>query len=273
MALLRVIFLLAALVAAAMFAFNFVKLALFFACKKIYTRKTGKHSSVSGCFERGENSLNKLRHYLLKRFRGTFVEKHIRHYANSKYAKKLRDEMPEALRLLCIALDSGNSLVQAFKYAAENCNEPLSRELKRAVWDLEAGLGFDEAMEHLRTRCGSSEFAYLAAAMEIQHSSGGSMSSILQSVSASLQQSIEMEQKLDAKTAQARLSSKIVAIMPFALLGILMIFSPGYLGMFFSSALGILMFVCALGLEAIGIILIRRFLNLDINAHLGGELV
>ena len=273
MAFIRVILLFISVASVAISVFNFAKVLTSFVWQKIIIRKNNKQKAIIEDQKKEKNFSHKLWDILQKKFHGTFVEKHVKRYMDSRRTKELREGMPEALRLLCIALDSGNSLVQSFKYAAENCNEPLSSELKKSVWDLEAGLGFDESMEQLRSRCGSSEFAYLAAAMEIQHKSGGSMRLILQSVSRSLQQSIEMEQKLETKTAQARLSSKIVAIMPFALLCILTIFSPGYLWKFFSSPLGIFMFTCAICLEIVGVILIRRFLNIDINAHLGGELV
>lgn len=176
--------------------------------------------------------------------------------------------MPEVLRLLCIALESGASLVMALRYAANNCDEPLASELKRTVWDLEAGQGFDEALEKLRARMGGAEFAYLAVAMEVQHQSGGSLSTILESVSALLQQTTELREDLRTKTAQGRLSSRIVAIMPFALLAILSVFSPGYLTGFLSSPMGICLFALALLFECTGVVLVRRALTVDFTVDL-----
>ena len=185
-----------------------------------------------------------------------------------RYAEELEKGMPEVLRLLCIALESGSSLIMALRYAADNCDEPLAGELKRTIWDLEAGQGFDEALEKLRARTGGSEFAYLAVAMEIQHQSGGSLTSILESVSALLQQSAELKEDLRTKTAQGRLSSRIVALMPFALLGILSIFSPGYLVEFLGSPLGVCLFVLAILLEVAGVFLVRRALAIDFTVDL-----
>lgn len=185
-----------------------------------------------------------------------------------KRVEELQRGMPEVLRLLCIALESGASLVMALRYAADNCEEPLASDLKRTVWDLEAGQGFDEALEKLRARTGGSEFAYLAVAMEIQHQSGGSLTNILESVSTLLQQSAELKEDLRTKTAQGRLSSRIVALMPFALLGILSVFSPGYLTSFLSSPLGICLFAFAILLEVVGVLLVRRALAIDFSIDL-----
>lgn len=185
-----------------------------------------------------------------------------------KRTEEFERGMPEVLRLLCIALESGSSLVLALRYAADNCDEPLASELKRTVWDLEAGQGFDEALDKLRSRTGGTEFAYLAVAMEIQHQSGGSLTDILTSVSTMLQQSASLKEDLRTKTTQGRLSCRVVAIMPFALLALLSLFSPDYLSSFLSSPLGILLFALALLLEGAGIVLVRRAVAIDFTVDL-----
>ena len=184
-------------------------------------------------------------------------------------ARELEKAMPEAIRLLCIALDAGSSLVKALEYAARNCDEPLAGELSRVVWDVQAGQGFDEAMEHLRARTGGTEFAYLAVAMEIQHRSGGSLGDVLRSVSGMLQQNAELAQDLQGKTAQARLSARVVALMPVVLLFVLTLLTQNYLGIFFSSPLGLVMFVAACVLELLGVMLVRRGLHVQTGAGAG----
>ncbi len=190
--------------------------------------------------------------------------------SKKRRAEEFERGLPDVLRLLCTALESGASLTMALRYAAENCDEPLASELKKTVWDLEAGQGFDEAIENLRRRTGGAEFSYLAICMEIQHSSGGSLSEILNSTAEMLKQSAELKEDLRTKTTQGRMSSRIVAMMPFVLLAILSVFSPGYLSVFFESALGVLLFALALVLEAAGVVLVWRALRIDFSVDLEG---
>lgn len=180
----------------------------------------------------------------------------------------LQAAMPEAIRLLCIALDSGSSLVMALRYAARNCSSPLSDELQRTIWDLDAGYGFDRALDNLRKRTGGTEFAFLAIAMDIQHQSGGSLSPILDNVAAMLKQNSDLKESLRTKTEQARLSSRIVAVIPFLLLAVLSLLTPGYFASFLSSPLGACMLVLALALETIGILAVRRCLVIDFSVDL-----
>ena len=191
---------------------------------------------------------------------------HFARSAERKRQEELRAGMPEMLRLMCIALDSGCSLSQALSHAARNCTGPLASELERAVWDMEAGQGFDEAMEKLRCRTGGPEFSYLSVALEIQHQTGSSLSEVLASVSQSLADVAELEESLATCTAQGRLSAKVVSIMPFALLAVLSLISPGYVSAFFESALGIVMLAVAVLLEAAGVLLVRRALAVDVSS-------
>ena len=187
-----------------------------------------------------------------------------------KRREEMRRQMPEAVRLLCIALDSGSSLPKALDYAADNTSGALGLELRRVVWDLKAGQGFAEAMENLRARTGGSEFAYLAVAMEIQHVCGGSLGAVLESVSASLRSAAELEEEFASKTAQAKLSARVVAIMPLVLLAVLSLLSPGYLATFFSSPFGVLVLACGLVLEAAGIVCVRKCMEVEGYGPAGG---
>lgn len=183
----------------------------------------------------------------------------------TRHQRELRQALPQAVRLLCIALDSGNSLPQALEYAAKNSSGAMAKELKRAVWDVKAGKSFEEAMEGLRRRTGGNEFSCLAVAMEIQHRCGGTLSQILHSVSQMLQQSAELEEELVTKTAQAQLSARVVAVMPIVVIALLSLVSPGYLSQFFSSVPGVALLVMAVILEVAGVVLVKRSMAVDVD--------
>lgn len=193
------------------------------------------------------------------------VDAALRAMRNARKKQELRQSLPQAIRLLCISLDSGGSLQQALVYAAENSTGAIARELKRAVWDVRAGRSFEEAMEGLRQRTGGGEFTCLVVAMEIQHRCGGTLSQILASVSQMLQQSADLEEDLATKTTQAQLSARVVALMPLVILALLSLVSPGYLGQFFGSAAGVALLVMAALLELVGVVLVRKSMAVDMG--------
>lgn len=193
------------------------------------------------------------------------IDKAMRSMRNQRLKRELKSSLPQAMRLLCISLDSSGSLQQALEYAAENSSGVIAKELRRAVWDIKAGRSFDEAMEGLRSRTGKSEFTCLVIAMEIQHRCGGTLGQILASVSEMLQQSAELEEDLITKTTQAKLSARVVALMPLVVLALISLVSPGYLGQFFESASGFALLVLAVLMELAGVALVKRSMAVDLG--------
>lgn len=90
------------------------------------------------------------------------------------------------------------------------------------------------------------------------------MLQILEITRQSVADEIELKRTLKTQTAQAKLSAQIVTIMPFALVGLFSLLSPGFLDPFFESALGIALLLIALGMQALGILLVRRLLKVEV---------
>ena len=90
------------------------------------------------------------------------------------------------------------------------------------------------------------------------------MQQVLEITRQSVADEIELKRTLKTQTAQAKLSAQIVTIMPFALIGVFSLLSPGFLDPFFESALGVVMLLCALGMQVLGVFLVRRLLRVEV---------
>jgi tight adherence protein B len=67
------------------------------------------------------------------------------------------------------------------------------------------------------------------------------------------------------QTSQARLSARVVTLLPLVLVAILSLAMEGYLQTFFSSAEGLTVLFVALAMEFAGVLLIRRILGVDLG--------
>ena len=185
-------------------------------------------------------------------------------YAKQKrerYMEDVRESVPDALRTMSACFRSGYSLLQTFNHLAAETKEPLCSLFQRAASDLETGRTVSETLQHLRAESTLSEFCFLTAALEIQHQTGGSMQMIIDSACDSIEGELALRRSLRVQTAQARLSMRVVTIMPFVLMAVFSLVSPGFLAPFFSSGLGIAVFCAAMGMQALGILAVRRMLN------------
>lgn len=177
----------------------------------------------------------------------------------------LREGIPEALQLMKSCFHVGYSLPQTIREVRGGVEGPLEELFDEAEGVLETGGGVDEALEVLKRKGSEPELVFLSAALEIQHRTGSSMQHVLEVTRRSVVDEIELKRTLQVQTAQAKLSAQIVTIMPFALIALFSLISPGFLTPFFESGLGVALLIVALAMQALGIALVRRFLKVEVG--------
>ena len=180
---------------------------------------------------------------------------------HDRYMEDVRESVPDALRTMSACFRSGYSLLQTFRHLAAETKEPLRSVFQRAASDLEMGRTVSDTLRRMRDDSTLSEFSFLTAALEIQHQTGGSMQAIIDSACESIEGELALRRSLRVQTAQARLSMRVVTIMPFVLMAVFSLVSPGFLAPFFSSGMGIAVFCMAMGMQLLGIVAVRRMLN------------
>ena len=154
----------------------------------------------------------------------------------------LRDEIPDALRSLGVCFRAGLSLMQTLEQTGSEMKGPLGELFLSAALVLQTGGTASEALALFRQRTDVPELAFVAVALDVQHQSGGSLAAVL-----------------DA--AQAQLSARIVTAMPFVLIALFSLMSPGFLSPFFESMAGMALLAAALVMQVAGVVLVHRMLD------------
>jgi tight adherence protein B len=178
---------------------------------------------------------------------------------------RLREQIPEALRSIGLCFSAGYSLQQALEQTAAETDDPLGAELWQAVCDVAAGRSIEEALGSLEQRTSATELHFALVALEIQHRTGGSLKELLENAANAVLATGDLHRQLEVQTAQARLSARIVSLMPLVLVILLSLAMEGYLQTFFSSIAGLTVLIVALGMEALGVLAIRRILGIELE--------
>jgi tight adherence protein B len=185
--------------------------------------------------------------------------------ALAKWEGRLVEQIPDALRSLGICFNAGYSLQQAFEQTAQDTPDPLGAELRQASFDVCAGRSIEEALAALEGRTKATDLRFAIVALEIQHRTGGSLQELLENTADAVLASADLRRQLAVQTAQARLSAKVVTILPLVLVAALSLAMEGYLQTFFSSPEGLTLLFVALGMEAAGVFAVRRILGVDLG--------
>lgn len=177
---------------------------------------------------------------------------------------RLREDIPEAIQSMKACFHVGYSLPQTLKEASRSTTGPLGAVFEEAQGVVEVGGSIDDALRVIKEKGAEPELVFLSAALEIQHRTGSSMEQVLEATRQSVADEVSLKRTLRTQTAQAKLSAQVVTVMPFALIGAFSLVSPGFLSPFFESGLGIAVLVIALGMQMLGIVLVRRHLRVEV---------
>lgn len=173
-------------------------------------------------------------------------------------------QLLEALPMMANALRAGFSINQAFESVAEGTDAPMSQEISLFLQQLRVGVSFSEALAALDERVGSEDLTLVCTAIDIARRSGGNLTEIFDSIAETIRARLRIHQHVRTLTAQGRLQGLIIGAMPF-LLGIGMaIFKPNLMLPFLGSLIGVITVVAVTLMVALGALLIRKIVNIDV---------
>lgn len=173
-------------------------------------------------------------------------------------------QLLEALPMMANALRAGFSINQAFESVAEGTDAPMSQEISLFLQQLRVGVSFSEALTALDERVGSEDLTLVCTAIDIARRSGGNLTEIFDSIAETIRARLRIHQHVRTLTAQGRLQGLIIGAMPF-LLGIGMaIFKPNLMLPFLGSLIGVITVVAVTLMVALGGLLIRKIVNIDV---------
>ena len=175
--------------------------------------------------------------------------------------QRFSELLPEAIDLMSRGLRAGQALSATVETIAQESDEPLRSEFRRAADEQSFGLPFREAMVNLSRRVPVADLQFLVTAILVQKETGGNLAQVLDKASHVIRERIRVGGQLRIRTAQGRLTGWILCGLPFAMFIGMNFLHPGYGKELFQDPLGQKLVTYAAVMMAIGIVLIRRIVN------------
>lgn len=185
-------------------------------------------------------------------------------FALGRRAEKLREQLPDVLTIMASSLRAGHSFLQALDTTAKEIAQPAATEFQRVVAEIRLGRGAEDALGALSERVGSADFKWAVLAVNIQREVGGNLAEILDNVSDTLRERATMRRQILVLTSEGRLSAWVLALMPFAIGLYMFATNAQYIGLLFTSKVGIVMLAGAALLLTAGVLWMRKIVNIDV---------
>ena len=176
----------------------------------------------------------------------------------------LGSQLSDALTIICNALRVGQSFQAAMKSVADEMEEPITREFMRVYRETQYGMPLETSLARLVSRTQNSDLELVSSAVIIQRQIGGNLAIILQNISDTINQRVQIRGEIRTMTSAGRMSGYIIGALPAFIILLLMFINPGYIDMFFTTETGRIMMIISLVLEAIGFFFVHKIVNIKI---------
>jgi len=152
--------------------------------------------------------------------------------------KKCSEQLGNALGTMANALRAGFSFMQAMKMVAEEIEDPLGPEFLNTLKEINYGVKIEDAFDNLLKRLPDRELEMVLTTLLIQRSSGGNLAYLLETMQETIIDRSRVQDEVKTLTAQGKMSSVIITLLPPALALYLTFVNPEYFNMLFSHPLG-----------------------------------
>lgn len=166
--------------------------------------------------------------------------------------KKVDAQLMDALILMSNALKSGLDIVQGFEMVSKDLLPPISDEFALVIKNYQLGMPFEKALGVMEERVDSKMLAYMVRAIVLQRQIGGNLTKVFERIVLDIREESKLDQKAKALTAQQKIQSIVVGIVPFILVSVMFVFQPEMMINFYTSVAGIAVIMVCLILMGMG---------------------
>ena len=171
-----------------------------------------------------------------------------------------------ALQLLVDNLRVGRDLVSALSEVSKAADEPVSSIFSTVVAEVRLGARVDAAFAQVASAENDRHLDVVASAIGLNAEFGGNLVEILSSVIESIEEEDRLRRDIDSLTADGRLSSTVLLVLPVITLVVVSVLSPGYASPLMTEPLGRMMSIAAVVLAVVGWFWLRRLSSPEVVA-------
>lgn len=184
--------------------------------------------------------------------------------AADRRKRAFETQLPDVLAMLSTSMRGGWTLERAIELAATEAADPAAKEFGRVVAEMELGLSCPTALEHMAARVKSPDFDAAVGGITVQREIGGNLAEVLDTVAETVREREALRRQIRTLTAEARLSAYILIGLPFALLALMLLTSPTYIGALFTTTSGWMIVATAALMLSVGSFWLFRLTKIEV---------
>jgi tight adherence protein B len=181
----------------------------------------------------------------------------------ARFRQRFLAALPDTLDLIIRAVRAGIPVVQAICTAGAESEEPVRSTFRTMGDALLVGAELKDVLEQAAQRLQLADFSFFSVCLILQRETGGNLGDTLENLAGIVRMRRDIRAKSKALTAEGRLASKMIAAVPFSIMGFLYLVNRPYLSVLTRTHAGHKILVLAAVLLTVGLWMIRKISNLD----------
>jgi tight adherence protein B len=142
--------------------------------------------------------------------------------------------------------------------------EPLGSAFRRVSNDLQLGSSLEVALGKLVVLVPLVDVRFFVSSIILQQETGGNLGEILSKLAAIIRDRFRLKGQVKAAAAHGKITGLVLLLMPVAVVGFMMLSSPGYINQLITDPIGRLMLYGAVGGQAVGYLVIKKITNIKV---------
>lgn len=188
-------------------------------------------------------------------------------YIARRRAKRFRqfeENFPDALDSLARALRAGHTFAAGMEIVAQECEAPVSAELRKTAAEANLGNSWEHALANLSERMPLLEVSMFAAAVQMQTRTGGKLNEVLAKLAENMREATSLRGEVRALAAHGKMTGAVLTVLPLVIAGMMMVVNPSYLTILFYHPYGKFLICGAILCLVLAHVVIRRIVDIKI---------
>lgn len=175
--------------------------------------------------------------------------------------QKFLEDFPDCLEAMMRLLKSGMPITEAIAMTAREYTGPVGEEMSRVYEAQRVGDTLPQAVQKLAIRVPIPEVQMFATAVIIQTQTGSSLSEVLANLSNVIRQRFRLKRKVQALSAEAKISAGIIACLPVVVILAMYALNREYIALLWTTETGKNLSYGALIWMGAGVLIMRQMIN------------
>ena len=195
---------------------------------------------------------------------GLGIQPMILKHKRNKRIDKFEEHFPEALDLLSRAVRAGHAFSAGMKMVADELEDPVGPEFRKAFDEQNYGLPLKESLNSLAERIPLLDVKFFATAVLIQRETGGNLAEILDNLANVVRERFKIRRQVRVHTAHGRFTGYVLMALPAFLAVALMFINPEHMNLLFEEKIGQMMILACIVMQGIGFIWIKQIVKIEV---------